>query len=163
MIPRSRLAFVILYLAGTEAVLLVLQGLFRLVSLQGAADAVAGWTVFLGWVLAMFLLVRGLRWLRDHVMWSVRNRLIVTYLFIGGVPVTVAVAIGLVSGYLVLGNLAVFSAVSEIKAEASHLGAANAAAEEEITRHSSTPEKIAAADNEFSRTIDRRAAHVFSP
>ena len=64
-------------------------------------------------------------------------------------PVTLAVAIGLVSGYLVLGDLAVFSAVSEIKAEASHLGAANAAAEEEITRHSSTPEKIASADKIF--------------
>jgi sigma-B regulation protein RsbU (phosphoserine phosphatase) len=149
MIPRSRLAFVILYLAGTEAVLLVLRTLLRFASLSGAADAVAGWTVFLGWVLAVLLLVRGLRWLRDHVMWSVRNRLIVTYLFIGGVPVTLAVAIGLLSGYLVLGDLAVFSAVSEIKAEASHLGATNAAAEEEITRHSSTPEKIVAADTEF--------------
>jgi sigma-B regulation protein RsbU (phosphoserine phosphatase) len=149
MIPRSRLAFVILYLAGTEAVLLVLRGLLRLVSLSRVADALAGWMVFLGWALAILLLVRGLRWLRDHVMWSVRNRLIVTYLFIGGVPVTLAVAIGLLSGYLVLGDLAVFSAVSEIKAEASHLGAANAAAEEEITRHSSTPEKIAAADTEF--------------
>ena len=149
MAPRSRLAFVILYLAGTEAVLLVLRGLLRLVSLSRAADALAGWTVFLGWILAIFLLVRGLRWLRDHVMWSVRNRLIVTYLFIGGVPVTLAVAIGLLSGYLVLGDLAVFSAVSELKAEASHLGAANVAAEEEITRHSNTPEKIAAADTQF--------------
>jgi sigma-B regulation protein RsbU (phosphoserine phosphatase) len=149
MLPRSRLAFVILYLAGTEAALLVLRGILRLVGLPGAADALAGWTVFLGWAVAILLLIRGLRWLRDHVMWSVRNRLIVTYLFIGGVPVTLAVAIGLLSGYLVLGDLAVFSAVSEIKAEASRLGAANAAAEEEITRHSSTPEKIAAADAEF--------------
>jgi sigma-B regulation protein RsbU (phosphoserine phosphatase) len=149
MIPRSRLAFAILYLAGTEAVLLLLRGLLGLVNLPRAADTLAGWTVFLGWILAIFLLVRGLRWLRDHVMWSVRNRLIVTYLFIGGVPVTLAVAIGLLSGYLVLGHLAVFSAVSELKAEASHLGAANAAAEEEITRHSSTPEKIAVADTEF--------------
>ena len=151
MIPRSRLAFVILYLAGTEAALLVLRGLLRLVGLPGAADALAGWTVFLGWAVAILLLIRGLRWLRDHVMWSVRNRLIVTYLFIGGVPVTLAVAIGLLSGYLVLGDLAVFSAVSEIRAEASRLGAANAAAEEEITRHSSTPEKIAVADAEFPR------------
>ena len=129
--------------------LLVLRGLLRLVSLSRAADALAGWTVFLGWTLAILLLVRGLPWLRDHVMWSVRNRLIVTYLFIGGVPVTLAIAIGMLSGYLVLGDLAVFSAVSEIKAEASRLGAANVAAEEEITRHNSTPEKIAAADAEF--------------
>jgi phosphoserine phosphatase RsbU/P len=147
--PRSRLAIVIFYLAGTEAVLLILQGLLRLIGLAHAADALSGWAVFLGWTLAILLLVRGLRWLRDHVMWSVRNRLIVTYLFIGGVPVTLAVAIGLLSGYLVAGDLAVFSAVSEIKAEASRLSAANAAAEEEITRHSSTPEKIAAADAAF--------------
>jgi sigma-B regulation protein RsbU (phosphoserine phosphatase) len=149
MIPRSRLAFVIFYLAGTEAALLILRGLLRLVGLPGAADALAGWTVFLGWTLAILLLVRGLRWLRDHVMWSVRNRLIVTYLFIGGVPVTLAVAIGLLSGWLVLQNLAVFSAVSEINMEANRLSAANAAAEEEITRHSSTPDKIAAADTSF--------------
>ena len=82
-------------------------------------------------------------------MWSVRNRLIVTYLFIGGVPVTLAVAIALVSGSLVLANLATFIAVSEIKVEANRLSAANAAAVEEITRHSSTPEKIAAADTSF--------------
>jgi phosphoserine phosphatase RsbU/P len=97
----------------------------------------------------MLLLWLALRWLRDNVMWSVRNRLIVTYLFIGGVPVTLAVAIALLSGYLVLGDLAVFSAVSEIKAEANRLSAANAAAEEEITRHSSTPEKIIARDASF--------------
>lgn len=129
--------------------MLVLQGLLRLAGLARAADAMAGWMVFLGWTVAILLLFRGLRWLRDHVMWSVRNRLIVTYLFIGGVPVTLAVAIGMLSGYLVLGHLAVFSAVSEIKVEASRLSAANAAAEEEITRHSSTPEKIAAADTAF--------------
>ena len=104
---------------------------------------------FLGWAAFLLLLVLGLRWLRDNVMWSVRNRLIVTYLFIGGVPVTLAVAIALLSGYLVLGDLAIFSAVSEIKAEASRLGASNAAAEEEITRHSTTPEKIAASDMSF--------------
>lgn len=149
MVPRSRLAIVTCYLAGTEAVLLVLQGLFRLVSLARAADVLSGWTGFLGWAVAILLLIRGLRWLRDHLMWSVRNRLIVTYLFIGGVPVTLAVAIGLLSGWLVLQNLAVFSAVSEIKAEANRLSATNAAAEEEITRHSSTPAKIATADTVF--------------
>ena len=48
-----------------------------------------------------------------------------------------------------LGDLAVSAPFLRFKAEASHLGAANAAAEEEITRHSSTPEKIAAADTDF--------------
>jgi phosphoserine phosphatase RsbU/P len=149
MMPRTRLAFATLYLAGTEALVILLEWLFKLSHAQRAAAALAGWTVFLGWATSMFLLVLALRWLRDNVMWSVRNRLIVTYLFIGGVPVTLAVAIALLSGYLVLGDLAIFSTVSEIKVEANRLGASNAAAEEEITRHSSTPEKIGAADTSF--------------
>ncbi len=147
--PHTRLAIATVYLAAIEAVLLLLQWLLRLAGVSRAASALGGWTTFLGWAAFLLLLVLGLRWLRDNVMWSVRNRLIVTYLFIGGVPVTLAVAIALLSGYLVLGDLAIFSAVSEIKAEASRLGASNAAAEEEITRHSTTPEKIAASDMSF--------------
>jgi phosphoserine phosphatase RsbU/P len=149
MVPRTRLAFATLYLAGTEVVVLLSQWLLKSANAPRAAAALGGWTVFLGWAVSILLLVLALRWLRDNVMWSVRNRLIVTYLFIGGVPVTLAVAIALLSGYLVLGDLAIFSAVSEIKVEANRLGAANAAAEEEITRHSSTAEKIAKADTSF--------------
>jgi sigma-B regulation protein RsbU (phosphoserine phosphatase) len=149
MVPRTRLALATVYLAGIGALLLLLQWVFKLFHARGAAEALSGWISFLTWTLFILLLILAWRWLRDHVMWSVRNRLIVTYLFIGGVPVTLAVAIALVSGYLVLGDLATFFAVSEIKSEANRLGAANAAAEEEITRHSSTPEKIAAVDRSF--------------
>lgn len=149
MMPQTRVAIAAAYLAGIEAALLLLKWLLRLAGAPQAASALGGWTTFLGWVTFLLLLVLALRWLRDNVMWSVRNRLIVTYLFIGGVPVTLAVTIGLLSGWLVLQNLAVFSAVSEINMEANRLSAANAAAEEEITRHSSTPEKIAAADTTF--------------
>ena len=149
MVPRTRLAFATLYLAGIEALLLILQWLLKLANAPNAAAALNGWTGFVGWVASILLLVLALRWLRDNVMWSVRNRLIVTYLFIGGVPVTLAVAIALLSGYLVLGDLAVFSAVTEIKAEANRLSAVNADTEEELARHGSTPEKIAAADKAF--------------
>jgi phosphoserine phosphatase RsbU/P len=149
MMPHTRLAIATVYLAGIEAVLLLFKWLLKTAHAATAADALGGWTVFLGWIISLLLLWLAVRWLRDNVMWSVRNRLIVTYLFIGGVPVTLAVAIALLSGYLVLGDLAVFSAVSEIKAEANRLGAANAVAEEEITRHRSTPEKIAATDTSF--------------
>src|ERR1051326_2937995 len=149
MVPRTRLAIATVYLAAMEVVLLLLQWLLRLAGALGAASTLSGWTTFLGWATFLLLLVLALRWLRDNVMWSVRNRLIVTYLFIGGVPVTLAVAIALLSGYLVLGDLAIFSAVSEIKAEANRLSASNAAAEEEITRHSTTPENIAHSDTSF--------------
>jgi sigma-B regulation protein RsbU (phosphoserine phosphatase) len=149
MIPGTRLAYFTLYTAGLEATLLLLQWLLQLAGASRAAATLSGWITFLGWAVAILLVFLALRWFQKHVLWSVRNRLIVTYLFIGGVPVTLAVAIALLSGYLVLGDLAIFSAVSEVKVEANRLAAANAAAEEEITRHSSTPEKIAAADTSF--------------
>ena len=149
MMPRTRLALATLYLAGMTALLLLLEWLLKSANAQTAAEALSSWATFLSWIVGLMFLWLALRWLRDNLMWSVRNRLIVTYLFIGGVPVALAAAIALLSGYLVLGDLAVFSTVSEIKAEASRLAAANVAAEEEITRHGSTPEKVAVADKSF--------------
>ncbi|MFI5106783.1 MAG: sensor histidine kinase, partial [Terriglobales bacterium] len=67
-------------------------------------------------------------------MWSVRNRLIVTYLFIGGVPVTLAVVLALGTGYIVIEHLATSLAVSEINAQQQRLGAANAAIAQRIAQ-----------------------------
>ncbi|HEY1938959.1 MAG TPA: PP2C family protein-serine/threonine phosphatase [Candidatus Angelobacter sp.] len=149
LIPRTRMALATLYLAITEAILLLLQWIIKITISAQAAATLDGWTTFLGWVFALFALFLALRWFRSHVMWSVRNRLIVTYLFIGGVPVTLAVALALGAGYLVLGDLATFIAVSEIKGQETNLSAANTAAVEEITRHNGIPERIAATDVAF--------------
>ena len=149
MIPRSRLAHFTLYTAGMEAALLLLQWILQLVGAAKAANALDGWTSFLGWVLAILLLVLSLRWFRAHVMWSVRNRLIVTYLFIGGVPVALLAALAIGSGYIAIEHLATFVAVSEIRAQEQSLAAANAAAVEEIERHNVPPEEIAARDLVF--------------
>ena len=135
MIPRTRLAYFTLYAAGMEAVLLLLQGLLQLAGAARAVDTLSGWTTFIGWVLFILLFVLALRWFRRHVMWSVRNRLIVTYLFIGGVPVTLVAAMAIGTGYVVVEHLATFIAVSEIHAQEQRLAAANAAAVEEIERH----------------------------
>src|SRR4029077_15270643 len=149
MVPRTRLAHFAFYLSGIEAALFLLQWFLELAGAGRAAATLSGWIMFLGWVVAILLVFVAPRWFQKHVLWSVRNRLIVTYLFIGGVPVALAVAMALGAGYLVLGDLATFIAVSEIKGQEQRLGAANAAAVEELTRHNNTPEKIAAADPAF--------------
>src|SRR5437660_608237 len=118
MIPRTRLAIFTLYLAGTEAVLLILLGLLRLTHADRAAARLGAWTTFLGWVLFVLFLFLAMRWFRNHVMWSVRNRLIVTYLFIGAVPVGLMAAMAMGSGYVVLQHLATFLTVSEIRGQA---------------------------------------------
>ena len=149
MVPRTRMALATIYLAGTETALLLLQWIFNLANATSAAAALAGWTVFLGWVVSVLLFFLALRWFRSHVMWSVRNRLIVTYLFIGALPVGLMGIMALGSGYLVLQHLATFLTVSEIRGQEQRLTAANLAAIEEMQRHAGSPEQIAAMDASF--------------
>ena len=155
MVPRTRLSRFTLYLAGIDLLLLALERILRLVNLPHAASPLSGWTGFLTFLVAVLFLFLAVRWFRGHVMWSVRNRLIVTYLFIGGVPVTLAMALALGGGYLMLEQLATFFTVYEIRQYTQRLQAANAAAAEQITKRGSTPEQIMAKDTLFpGRTME---------
>jgi sigma-B regulation protein RsbU (phosphoserine phosphatase) len=154
MVPRTRLARFTLYLAGIDALLLLAEWILRIAKLPDAASPLSGWTGFIGFVLVVLFTFLAIRWFRRHLMWSVRNRLIVTYLFIGGVPVTLAMAMAIGGGYLMLEQLATFFTVSEIGRFEERLQAANAAAAEQITKRGSTPEKVMAADTFFAgRTV----------
>jgi phosphoserine phosphatase RsbU/P len=149
MVPRTRLALTTVYLAATEIALLLLQWLFKATNAVQTAASLSGWTTFLGWVVSVLLFFLALRWFRSHVLWSVRNRLIVTYLFIGALPVALMGIMALGSGYLVLQHLATFLTVSEIRGQEQRLTAANLAAIEEMQRHAGTPGQIAAMDASF--------------
>jgi sigma-B regulation protein RsbU (phosphoserine phosphatase) len=132
--PRTRLSRFTLYWAATEGALLLLERVLRLAGGTDAASTLHAWTSpgLLGTVLAILVLIVAMRWFRNHVMWSVRNRLIVTYLFIGGVPITLVLAMAFISGYAVMEQMATFFALSEMRAQEQRLGAANAAATERI-------------------------------
>jgi sigma-B regulation protein RsbU (phosphoserine phosphatase) len=149
MVPRTRLARFTLYLAAIELFFFALKWLLHLVKLSNAAEPLSGWTGFIGFVLTVLAVFLGLRWFRSRVMWSVRNRLIVTYLFIGGVPVTLALALAIGGGYLMLEQLATFFAVSEINASEQRLRAANEAAAEQISKRGTPPVQIMATDRVF--------------
>ncbi|MGE5322826.1 MAG: PP2C family protein-serine/threonine phosphatase [Actinomycetota bacterium] len=154
MAPRTRLARFTLYLAGMDLILLCAGWAFRLAGLPRAASPLDGWTKFITFVVSLLFAFLALRWFRRHIMWSVRNRLIVTYLFIGGVPVTLAMAMAIGGGLLMLDQLATFFTVSEIHKYEQRLQAANSAAAEQILRRGDTPEHVMAADALFpGRTI----------
>jgi phosphoserine phosphatase RsbU/P len=159
LVPRTRLAYFTLYTLAIEAVLLLLEWILARTGAGGAAEMLSGWSTFMGWVLAILLFILALRWFRSYFLWSVRNRLIATYLFIGGVPVALITAMAIGSGYVVLEHVATFVAVSEIRSQERALAAANAAAVEEIEHHSATPEQIAAQDPAFPG----RSITVLSP
>ena len=58
-------------------------------------------------------------------MWRLRNRLIVTYVFIGVIPVILLVAMGLIASYLFAGQFATYVAMSDLQSELQHLEATN--------------------------------------
>src|SRR5262249_50199320 len=75
-------------------------------------------------------------------------------LFIGGVPVTLAIVLALGTGYVAAEHLATFIAISAMQGQVQRLSAANAAAAEEIVRHNVTPERIMASETVFpARTV----------
>ena len=149
MFPRTRLAYFTVYVAAADAVLFLIGWILAVAGASGAAAVVNGWTIFLGWVIALLLLFLALRWFRGYFLWSVRNRLIVTGLFIGGVPVALLTALAIGSAYVGVEHLATFIAISEVRGQEQRLSAANAIAVEEMERHNGTPDVIAARDPSF--------------
>src|SRR5262249_38552036 len=125
--PRSRVARVTAYLAGIAALLLLLKWIFRWAGAATIAVPLDQWSRFVGFVLVLLLLFLALRWFRRHVMWSVRNRLIVTYLFIGVLPVVLVALIATLSVFLLAGQLSSFLAASEIQSQLESLHAENSA------------------------------------
>ena len=86
----------------------------------------SGWATFLVFTSSLparFLM--GLRWVRRQLMWRLRNRLIVTYVFIGVIPIILLVDMGLLAGYLFAGQFATYVASADLQSELQHLESAN--------------------------------------
>ncbi len=147
--PHTRLAWITLYLAGIEALLLLLNWAIRLAGKSAAGTSLPGWTTFLGWVFAFFFLIVTVRWFRKHVMWRLRNQLIVTYVLIGAVPLLLMAVIAIRAGSAFLGQFASFLAVAEIQAQVQRLAATNNSAAEQIIQHGAKAEELVTGDPFF--------------
>src|SRR5579864_7536182 len=134
--PRSQMARFTLYLAALELFLLALMYGLRLGGAVQAAATLTSWIQGLFLAVCALLLFLGLRWFRNNLMWRVRNRLIVTYLFIGGVPIFLVVLMVLIAGYFVSGEFATFLTVSEIQTQLQELEDANSASAQQFARSS---------------------------
>lgn len=149
LVPRSRLARFAAYLAAIDLLLVLLNWVLKLAGKSTAATSLPGWINFLGLLVGVLVLLVALRWFRRHVMWRLRNQLLVTYLFIGAVPITLVITMTLFAGGRFFGQFATFLTVSEIQSHLQRLAATNSAAAEQITRHGAAPEEIAAHNEHF--------------
>ena len=85
----------------------------------------SGWASFISFIFINCALLLGVRWLRRVLMWRLRNRLIVTYVFIGVIPVILLVGMAFIAGYLFAGQFATYVAMSDLQSELQHLEATN--------------------------------------
>ena len=114
LVPQTRVARLCITLA------VVLAG-WTLVGVHGFA--VFYWITVLAFIGA--LLVLGYRAFTRHFMWRLRNRLIVTYVFIGVIPLVLLATMGIVAGYLFAGQFSTFVVTTDVHNGLRRLESAN--------------------------------------
>lgn len=83
-------------------------------------------------LLVILLLALAVQHARGALIWRLRNRLLVTYIFIGVVPVLLVVLMAGIAGYLLTGQFAIFLATDDIKSAVKILEAATSTAAAEM-------------------------------
>jgi phosphoserine phosphatase RsbU/P len=129
--PEGRMARLACYLAGMAGVLYALQKLLGLFA-RSWGDHLGGWVEFLAFLAIVLFSVLAFRWLKRRVLWRLRNRLIVTYVFIGVIPVILLLAMAAVSVFLFAGQFASYLVISELNAQLRSVEAVNAAISNEL-------------------------------
>lgn len=124
--PQSWVAWAALYVLALDLILFAVQGLVRAVS-PATSASLGGWVTFLSGLAIVLLALAGFRWLRAKLLWRLRNRLIVTYVFIGVIPVFLLVMISLITLYLFAGQFASFVVTSEITSRLRSMESSNRA------------------------------------
>src|ERR1700732_4823759 len=132
--PRSRISWAALYVLALDLLLFAVQWLTRHVSPSMSAS-LGGWVTFLSLLAIVLLAIAGVRWLRSQLLWRLRNRLIVTYVFIGVIPVFLLVMISLITLYLLAGQFASFVVTSDITTHLHSMEAANRAIAHHLAAH----------------------------
>lgn len=125
LLPKSQFAHVTCYLLILDLALLLLKNLFSALSVFSGQLTL--WIWVLSFAAIILLCVLAFRWLKARMLWRLRNRLIVTYVFIGAIPVVLLIVMGFISLYLFAGQFANFVVTSELNLRLQSLQQANAA------------------------------------
>jgi sigma-B regulation protein RsbU (phosphoserine phosphatase) len=158
LMPISKVARTAWYLLGLDLLLFALQKLLGLFRLSYGAS-LAGWVFFLSLCVIILFAILAYRWLKTKLLWRLRNRLIVTYVFIGVIPAILLVAMAFITIYLFAGQFANFVVISELNSRLRSLEAANAAIANELATRLERGEKPSAESLEGLRRRDPLWSH----
>src|SRR5258708_5812340 len=129
--PRGWIARGAYYSLFSAIVLFALQMLLELFAPKWG-DSLGGWVKFLLFEGALLCSIVAFRGLKRKVLWRLRNRLIVTYVFIGVIPAALLVAMAFITMYLFAGQFASFVVTSDINSQLRSMQAVNAAVSNEL-------------------------------
>jgi sigma-B regulation protein RsbU (phosphoserine phosphatase) len=122
--PQNWVAWAALYVLALDLLLFAVQSLTRQAN-PAISQSLTGWVTFLSVLGIVLFAIAGFRWLRSQLLWRLRNRLIVTYVFIGVIPVFLLVIISLITLYLLAGQFASFVVTSDVATHLRGMEAAN--------------------------------------
>lgn len=97
--PHGWIARGACYSLGLAIGLFILELLLKPIA-PAASDSLGGWVKFLLFDAALLFSILSFRALRRRILWRLRNRLIVTYVFIGVIPAVLLVAMAFIATYL---------------------------------------------------------------
>src|SRR5215468_3069847 len=129
--PHSWVARAAWYTLGLAVALYLLQKVVAALKISSGAT-LGSWVTFLSSLAIVFFIVLAFRFLKAKVLWRLRNRLIVTYMFIAVVPTLLLVGMTFVTLYLLAGQFANFVVISEIRMQRQHVESVNSAIANEL-------------------------------
>ena len=102
LLPKTKLGRITLWSGGLSVLLIALS------LLTGSSDEskLSDWATFFTLIFAFGASWLSFRWAWRHVMWRLRYRLIVTYIFVGVVPVFLIVLLVAIGSYIIFGQVA---------------------------------------------------------
>ena len=152
--PQGWVARGACYSLAFAILLFVIQMLLTLMA-PSWADSLGGWIKFLLFDAALLFCIVAFRTLRKKILWRLRNRLIVTYVFIGVIPAVLLVVMATITMYLFAGQFASYVVTSEINSQLRSMQAANAAVSSELAGRLERGEAPAAASIASLKKRDR--------
>jgi phosphoserine phosphatase RsbU/P len=158
LLPVSKLAHAAWYLVAVDLLLFALEKLLGVFKVS-YGQSLGGWVSFLTFLAVILFAILAYRWLKARVLWRLRNRLIVTYVFVGVIPAISLIAMGAASLYLFSGQFANFVVTSEFDSQLRSLEAVNAAISNELASHLERDEKPVAESLEGLKQHDPAWAH----
>ena len=152
--PQGWIARGAWYSLGLAAGLFILEMVLKVFA-SAASSSLGGWVRFLLFDAALLFSILAFRGMKRKLLWRLRNRLIVTYVFIGVIPAVLLIAMAVITIYLFAGQFASYVVTSEINSQLRSMQAVNAAVSNELAARIEKGEAPTADSLEGLRKRDR--------